>query len=139
MVGRGLQLTPPGGSTTGPFRSGPSLRPVLLPGSKTASPAPTPTYLVIAASLLCGLRGIEKGMKAGAPFVGNAYRATWDQAKPLATSLEQAVGLFEASEVLPELFGANFVEHYLDMKKWEIARTNTHVTDWELGRYLEII
>ncbi len=101
--------------------------------------ADTNPYLVIAASLLCGLRGIEKGMTAGAPFQGNAYRATWDQAKPLATSLEQAVGLFEASEVLPELFGADFVQHYLDMKKWEIARTNTHVTDWELGRYLEII
>lgn len=101
--------------------------------------ADTNPYLVIAASLLCGLRGIEKDMKAGAPFKGNAYRATWDQARPLASSLEQAVGLFESSEMVRELFGPEFVEHYIGMKKWEIARTNAHVTDWELGRYLEII
>lgn len=101
--------------------------------------ADTNPYLVIAASLLCGLRGVEKGMSAGEPFKGNAYRATWDQARPLASSLEQAVGLFEASDVAREIFGADFVEHYIGMKKWETARTNTHVTDWELGRYLEII
>jgi glutamine synthetase len=120
------------------FRAIPSAGPAARVENRIPGADSNP-YLVIASSLLCGLRGIEKGMSAGAPFIGNAYRATWDQARPLASSLEQAIGLFEASEIVRELFGTNFVEHYVGMKKWEIARTNTHITDWELGRYLEII
>lgn len=101
--------------------------------------ADTNPYLVIATSLLSGLYGIENGLKAGEPFKGNAYQATAAQARPLAGSLEEAMGLFQQSKVVRELFSEDFVNHYVQMKKWELRRTNTHITDWELGRYLDII
>jgi glutamine synthetase len=101
--------------------------------------ADTNPYLGIAACLLSGLYGIENKLAAGPPFVGNAYRATADQARPLASSLEEAMGLFGSSAVVSELFPKEFIEHYVHMKKWELMRTNYHITDWELARYLEII
>tara|TARA_Y100001933_G_scaffold107785_2_gene108031 strand:- start:4944 stop:6329 length:1386 start_codon:yes stop_codon:yes gene_type:complete len=101
--------------------------------------ADTNPYLVIAASLLCGLKGIETGMDAGQPFKGNAYRATPEQATPLASSLEEAARLFADSPLVKELFGEDFVDHYVRMKRWELLRMNSKVTDWELNRYLEVI
>lgn len=120
------------------FRAIPSASPAARIENRIPG-ADTNPYLVIAASLLSGLHGIEQKMSAGQPFRGNAYRATPDQARPLAGSLEQAVALFEASAIVCDFFPAAFVEHYAGMKKWELSRTNTHITDWELGRYLEII
>lgn len=101
--------------------------------------ADTNPYLVIAASLLSGLQGIERNLSAGKPFVGNAYEANAEQATPLAGSLEEAIMLFRGSTAVAELFPKEFVDHYLHMKAWELRQTNSQITDWELARYLEII
>lgn len=120
------------------FRAIPSAGPAARVENRIPG-ADTNPYLVIAASLLSGLYGIEKALPAGEPFKGNAYRATEEQARPLAGSLEAAMALFRDSKIVRELFSDSFVEHYVHMKKWELLRTNTQVTDWELARYLEII
>jgi glutamine synthetase len=120
------------------FRAIPSAGPAARVENRIPG-ADTNPYLVIAASLLSGLHGLKNKMEAGEPFKGNAYQATPEQARPLAGSLEQATALFGESEVVKELFSSAFIEHYLQMKKWELQRTNTHITDWELARYLEII
>lgn len=120
------------------FRAIPSAGPAARVENRIPG-ADTNPYLVIAASLLSGLYGIENGLSAGAPFKGNAYQATADQAKPLAGSLEEAMGILLHSTVAKELFSDIFISHYVHMKKWELMRTNAHITDWELGRYLEII
>lgn len=120
------------------FRAIPSAGPAARVENRIPG-ADTNPYLVIVASLLCGLHGVEKKLPAGEPFVGNAYRATPEQARPLANSLEEAMNLFRESEAVSNMFSREFIEHYVNMKKWELSRTNNHITDWELARYLEII
>lgn len=101
--------------------------------------ADTNPYLVIAAGLLSGLHGIENKLMPGEPFLGNAYRATPEQAPPLANSLEEATNLFKNSEMVNAAFPKEFITHYVEMKNWELLQSNSFVTDWELARYLEII
>lgn len=120
------------------FRAIPSAGPTARVENRIPG-ADTNPYLVIAATLLSGLHGVERKLSAGAPFVGNAYRATPEQARPLATSLEEAMNLFRESEAVGGMFSGEFIDHYANMKKWELSRTNAHITDWELARYLDII
>lgn len=101
--------------------------------------ADTNPYLVIAAGILTGLHGIETRMTPTPPFLGNAYKATPDQAPPLANSLEEAVHLFQGSDVVKSIFSTEFIRHYIQIKNWELLQSNSQVTDWELARYLEII
>lgn len=101
--------------------------------------ADTNPYLVIAGGLLSGLYGMEKQLVPSAAFMGNAYKATPDQAPPLANSLEEAAALFKNSEMVNSAFPKEFVRHLVEMKNWELLQSNSYVTDWELARYLEII
>lgn len=101
--------------------------------------ADTNPYLVIAASLLSGLYGIENKLKPKDPILGNAYKVSPELARPLATSLEEAATIFCDSEVARVIFSNEFVNHYAQMKKWEIKQANGYVNNWELARYLDII
>ena len=101
--------------------------------------ADTNPYLVIAAGLLSGLYGVEKQLTPLPAFNGNAYKATPEQAAPLANSLEEATAIFKNSEMVNSAFSKEFVRHYVEIKNWEILQSNSYVTDWELARYLEII
>lgn len=101
--------------------------------------ADTNPYLVIAASLYSGLYGIEEKLKATNPMVGNAYKASAEQATPLAKSLDEAIEIFRDSAAVKSVFPQQFIDHVVQMKLWEIAQSQAHVTDWELARYLEII
>ncbi|MFZ5957243.1 glutamine synthetase family protein [Pseudomonas knackmussii] len=101
--------------------------------------ADTNPYLVIAASLLSGLYGIENKLKPKDPILGNAYKVSPELARPLATSLEEATNIFRESEMARVIFPKEFVEHYAQMKVWEIKQSNGFVNNWELARYLDII
>lgn len=120
------------------FRAIPSSTPAARVENRISGADANP-YLIIAAALHSGLHGIENKMKPGSPFVGNAYKASPDVARPLAGSLEEAINLLVNSEVAKSFFSPEFISHYVKMKKWEVFQTNTHITDWELKRYLEII
>ena len=37
------------------------------------------------------------------------------------------------------LLGAEFVDHYVRTREWEVRQYQRAVTDWELERYFEII
>jgi glutamine synthetase len=92
-------------------------------------------YLALAASLASGLHGVEKELTLAAPTT-NAYSA---KAQPLPRTLEKATALFQASDAAREYFGQDFVEHYAATRRWEVREFRRAVTDWELGRYFEII
>ena len=57
----------------------------------------------------------------------------------LPRSLDRAVDLLEGSGVAREWFGADFVNHYVVMKRAELEAQAAAVTDWEIGRYLEAL
>jgi glutamine synthetase len=95
-------------------------------------------YLALAAALASGLWGIENKLKLPrGPVQGSGYADS--DAPTLPRSLDEATRRFEESAVARELFGAEFVDHFVASRKWEWRQWNRAVTNWELARYFEII
>jgi len=104
-------------------------------------PADANPYLIAAASLGAGLLGIEQQLDPGEPLTGNAYEreAALPPERQLATNLRDAIRDLAASAEARELFGGEFVEHFIASRDWEVREHERHVTDWQLQRYFEII
>src|SRR5579872_283447 len=103
-------------------------------------------YLVFAATLASGLYGIEREVELPARLDGNAYDAATvaaaierGQIRPLARNLTEATDLLEGSELAREYLGADFVDHYVATRRWEIKEYEKAVTNWDRKRYLELI
>ena len=94
-------------------------------------------YLAISASIASGLYGIRNQLHLCEPFVGNAYQN--DNLEILPNNLMSAIQKMETSSIAKELFGKEFVEHFIATRKWEWKQYNQSVTDWERKRYMEII
>jgi glutamine synthetase len=93
-------------------------------------------HLATAALLLAGLDGIERELEPPAPVVGDAYRADEAHAgSRLPASLGASLDALEADEWMCEGLGAGLVETFLAMKRFELDRFATWVTDWELDEY----
>jgi glutamine synthetase len=91
-------------------------------------------HLALAAMLAGGLHGIEQELPLEEELVGNAY----DSDKPhVPRTLQEARDLFAASEVAAKAFGAEVVEHYVNMADVELAAFSAAVTDWERFRSFE--
>ncbi|HAK52261.1 MAG TPA: glutamine synthetase [Gammaproteobacteria bacterium] len=105
-------------------------------GSADANP-----YLVAAANLGAGLLGIRDRIEPTDPITGNAY----DQQNRLPKKLQLPGNLRDANANLAasaeakEIFGDDFVEHYVASRDWEVREYERHVNDWQLSRYFEII
>ncbi|MCB1307578.1 MAG: glutamine synthetase [Leptospiraceae bacterium] len=94
-------------------------------------------YLAIAAFLAAGLYGIQNKLELKAePIKGNAYEA---QAPRLPNNLYDAAQKMGQSKLARELFGDEFVDHYVNSRIWEWNQFRAAVTSWELERYFEII
>ena len=92
-------------------------------------------YLSVAAALGGGIVGIERDLEPPAPVAGDAWALT--DPEPVPPTLEQAIELFERSELARDLLGERFCAHYAATRKWELRRFRDAVTDWERERYLE--
>jgi glutamine synthetase len=95
-------------------------------------------YLAMSAALASGLYGIRKELILDqGPTKGNGYRE--DKYGTLPSSLMEATQKMEKSEIARELFGEDFVNHFVKTRLWECRQFAPAVTDWELKRYFEII
>lgn len=94
-------------------------------------------YLAFAASLACGLDGIEKQIEPPKIFDGDVYAAK--DLPEVPKSLAEAVKRFENSGFAQRVFGKSVVEHYAHHFKMEQKAFDKAVTDWERGRYFEQI
>ena len=93
-------------------------------------------YLAIAVVLQAGLHGLREEMEAPAPVAGDAYRAGAGRGLRLPRTLEEALDALESDEVLAGALGAEIVEPFVAMKRSEIERHRSHVSEWELDEYL---
>jgi len=93
-------------------------------------------YLALAATLGAGLWGIEQELELPAEAQGDAGSA---EAGRLPRTLREANAALEASQPAREILGADFVDHYVRTRDWEVRAYEAAVTDWELKRYFEII
>ncbi len=98
----------------------------------------TNPYLAMSACLAAGLYGIENKLKLKLPeTVGNGYE---DQgAGTLPKNLWDATQAMKNSDIPKQLFGEEFVNHFVSSREWEWRKFSKAVTDWETKRYFEII
>jgi len=98
-------------------------------------------YLVAAAVIGAGLKGIEQKLSLDEPVKGNAYEVQDDLPEELRlpTDLKDATRLFAQSKEARELFGEEFVNHFVSTREWEVREHEKQITDWQMNRYFEII
>ncbi len=103
------------------------------------APADANPYLVEAAALASGLRGIEEGLSLDDPIEGNAYEDPRAGAHPLPSTLAEASRALRESRFAREAFGDAFVDHYATTRDWEDRQFRAAVCDWDLARYFELV
>jgi glutamine synthetase len=93
-------------------------------------------YIAMAACLGAGLWGIEHSTEPPPEAQGDP-----GESGPLALprTLRDATTRLAASTAAREIFGADFVDHYVRTRDWESRCYERAVTDWELARYFETI
>lgn len=93
-------------------------------------------YVAMAACLGAGLWGIEKNLALPAESKGDAGDGA---AERLPTTLHEANQLLAKSKAARAILGAEFVDHYVRTRDWEVRAFDRAVTSWELERYFEVI
>ncbi len=125
--------------------------PVYKPGKEFATrielrspdPACNP-YLAFAVMLSAGLEGIKQGYALPAPTTENVFELSEAERKKrgiatLPGSLKEAIELCESSDLVRRTLGNHVFHSVLANKKLEWDRYRTHVTDYELKRYLPLL
>ncbi len=107
---------------------------------RAPDPACNP-YLAYAVLLAAGLKGMEEQYELPAELTENLYEMTPSQLakagiKQLPGSLSEAVDVMESSELVADALGEHVFEWFLRNKRAEWSAYKTHVSQFELERYL---
>jgi glutamine synthetase len=125
--------------------------PMYKPGKEKAtriefrSPDPSCNpYLAFAVMLAAGLKGVEKGYELPPPVEEDIFEMSEDARKKhgiesLPGNLLDAVHLTEKSELVRETLGDHIFQKFIENKKIEWDQYRTHVSQFELERYLPIL
>ncbi|MDA8277867.1 MAG: glutamine synthetase family protein [Actinomycetota bacterium] len=97
-------------------------------GDASANP-----YLAIAGVLAGAYLGISGELPLMPALVGYGYDE--ERSAKLPPSLSAALDALEDDGELIEVLGKGFVDTFVAYKRDEIARFNSHVTDWEFDEY----
>jgi glutamine synthetase len=100
-------------------------------------------YLTAAMFVGAGLDGIREGLDPGAPHMENMYEYTPAGLRAhgievLPRTLLHAVEAFAADPLSRQVFGALMFDTFVEFKTREWTEYHTHVSDWELARYLKM-
>ncbi len=125
--------------------------PMYKPGKEKATrvefrcpdPACNP-YLAFAVMLAAGLKGIEKGYELPPPVEEDIFEMSEAARKKhgidsLPGNLLEAIQLTEKSELVKETLGDHIFQKFIENKKIEWDRYRTHVSQFELEKYLPIL
>ncbi|KAF2071644.1 hypothetical protein CYY_007037 [Polysphondylium violaceum] len=98
-------------------------------------------YISIAASFAAGLYGVLNKLELKSPPVSQNSYDLYKQGlvSRLPRSLSESTELLAKSTIAKELLGAEFVDHFVETRRWEYRQFNHQVHKWELERYFEII
>jgi len=99
------------------------------------------TYIAAALMLAAGLEGMNEGLDPGDPVEDLTYDWVADGANRtgpvrLPRTLQEAVEAFAADPLVTEVFPAEFVNAYIDMKQGEWDDYHREVSEWERTKYL---
>jgi len=101
--------------------------------NRAAESAANP-YLHLAAQIWAGLDGIDNQRDPGS-ITHTPYQ---EAATMLPTNLIDAVDALENSQLFRQRFGEEFVDYLVHIKRAEIARFLSEVTDWEHREYFDV-
>ena len=101
-------------------------------------------YLAFSVMLAAGLKGIEAGYELPAESATNIFELTDEERaaeglEPLPQSLSEALRAMEGSELVAEALGEHIFEWFLRNKRKEWRAFKSHVTPFELDRYLRML
>jgi len=125
--------------------------PMYKPGKEKATRAefrcPDPAcnpYLAFAVMLAAGLKGIEDGYDLPDPVEEDIFRMTEAERQArgidsLPGDLAEATAETEKSELVREALGDHIFEKFIANKKIEWDRYRTHVSHFEVDKYLPIL
>jgi glutamine synthetase len=125
--------------------------PMYKPGKEKATrielrspdPACNP-YLAFAVMLAAGLKGMEQGYELREPVEEDIFEMSEEERskhgiESLPGNLLEAIQLTEKSELVKEALGDHIFEKFIANKKIEWDQYRTHVSQFELDRYLAIL
>jgi glutamine synthetase len=125
--------------------------PMYKPGKEKATrmeyrspdPACNP-YLTFAVMLAAGLKGIEKGYELPPPVEEDIFEMSEAARKKhgidsLPGNLLEAIQLTEKSELVKETLGDHIFQKFIENKKIEWDQYRTHVSRFELEKYLPLL
>jgi glutamine synthetase len=125
--------------------------PMYKPGKETATRiefrAPDPAcnpYLAFAVMLAAGLKGIEEGYALPDPIEEDIFELSEQQKKDrgietLPGNLYAAILEIEKSDLVREAVGDHIFKKFIENKKIEWDQYRTHVSQYEIEKYLPII
>ena len=96
-------------------------------------------YLALTAMLAAGLDGLNQELELGPPMeeLEHGYQdSSRVAAKPLPTSLREALVALEEDDVLVDAVGGEALDLFRTAKELEWGHYNRQVTEWELETYL---
>lgn len=101
-------------------------------------------YLAFSVMLAAGLKGIEKGYELPEPIEEDIFEMTPEERRrrgieSLPGDLGEAIAETEKSELVHEALGDHVFEKFIANKKIEWDNYRTHVSQYELRRYLPIL
>ncbi len=99
-------------------------------------------YLGAAMILAAGLEGIREQLDPGEPHTENMYSHSLEQLAQmgiqfLPRNLGEAIAAFSTDPLSEKVMGSLMYKTYVDFKSAEWQEYHSHVSDWELQRYLK--
>jgi glutamine synthetase len=99
-------------------------------------------YLAAAAMIAAGLDGIENDMDPGEPNDINFFAMDHDAISEMGVgllpqSLHEAIQELEKDSLFSEQLGAPFIKDFIELKTMEWVDYHSHVSDYEVKRFLE--
>lgn len=99
-------------------------------------------YLGAAIILAAGLEGIRDGLDPEEPHTENMYNYSLEELAEmgiqfLPRNLSEAIAAFASDSLSETVFGTLMYNTYIQFKSQEWEDYHTHISDWEIQRYLK--
>lgn len=106
-------------------------------------PAGNP-YLQLAVLCYVGLEGIKQKIECPPPIEENVYKMSFEERRKrgirsLPETFAEALSEFEKSEIMRKALGDTLFENLLNIKRREWDEYRSHVTQWEVDRYIGML
>jgi glutamine synthetase len=104
--------------------------------NRVGEPAANP-YLYFASQIFAGLDGMARKLEPP-PSADASSGSVYEAGEPLPRTLYEALNALEEDDYLGLAFGKTFVDYYLSLKRFELARFEAEVSEWEQREYFDI-